>query len=1304
MSTSTNVLPAIDKLVGRENFSTWKFAVQAYLEHEELWDAIQGTETDGKKLVKAKSKLILLIDPINYVHVQSCNNAKEVWEKLTNIFDDSGLTRRVGLLRTLATTRLDNYGTVEEYVNAIMTAAHRLNAIGFEVNDEWIGTFLLAGLPDEYKPMIMGIESSGIGVTGDVIKAKLLQDVKPTDADSNAFYSFRQNNVRGKKFGKQFTTAKGGIRCYNCNQYGHKAAECEENKKKQVNETKTSTQAGGGFCAGFSAGFFEEDDWYIDSGASYNMSYRDDWMEEKRDHHIKEITVANDSKLKVELAGRVDMEILRNGSSQLLPINEVLHVPGLATNLLSVSRIVSKGFTVVFDVTGCQILDSDGKLFATGQHVNNMFKLNAKERGSCLVAGREVQVSMELWHRRMGHMNDDHLVKLRNNLATGIQFSGSSCNKVCVSCLKGKQARQPFSSKGTRASGMLDLVHSDLCGPMEVNSFSGARYFYTFIDDFSRKVFVYFLKNKELAEMVFQHFKAFVENQTGKLIKILRSDNGGEYISQSYENTLKKAGIHHQKSIPYSPQQNGVAERMNRTLQERARCMVFDAGLTKSYWAEAVATAAYIINRSPTSALVDATPEEIWTQNKPDLSHLRVFGCDAMVHVPKQRRKKWDAKSNCLTFVGYCEESKGYRFIHPVTKKLTKSRDVVFIENSFNGNVLCNRSLTNSLVTEYQDNVGTMEGENQVEAPSRLEAQMQSEHIAETVDGLTDETDDSSDDGSYSNALEDVAPTIELPRRSERLQKKRELVDCASLFVHGLHPDDPLTVKEAMECHEHESWKKAMDEEYAAHQENSTWELVDLPKDRKPLGNKWVFKAKRDSSGNVIRHKARLVVQGFLQRKGIDYEETYAPVIRYNSIRFLLALAVKFDLDLIQMDAVTAFIQGDVSEEIYMVQPKEYRQGEKVCKLKKAIYGLKQAGRVWNVKLDGALKEIGFRRSEVDPCIYYNVNGRLMTFIGVYVDDSLIASNDKQMQRILHDELHKRFKMKDLGEANCCIGLRISRLRSNGEISIDQEKHIVELLQKFNMVDCNPAATPSDPNQKLTKEMCPKTEEEMEAMSNVPYQQLVGSLLYIAQGSRPDIAWSVNNVSKFNQNPGQSHWVAAKRILRYLKGTSNAKLKFTKNGNANFIGYCDSDYASDCEDRRSCSGYVFLLQNGAISWNSKRQQTVALSTTEAEYMSLASAVQEALWLRQFFKEFEDNEDGTVVNCDNRSALDLASTTGYHKRTKHIDVRHHFLRQRVENKEIVLNHVGTNDMVADVLTKPLFAERHLKCSRGLGIFF
>lgn len=1322
--TSSNGLPAIEKLIGRQNYNTWQFAVQTYLEHEELWAAVLGEEADAKKVTKAKSKIILLIDPINYVHVRSCTTAKDVWKKLQAAFEDSGLTRRVGLLRTLCTTKLENFSSVEEYVNTIMTTAHRLNAIDFTVTDEWIGTFLLSGLPDEYRPMIMGIESSGTKITGDSIKAKLLQDVKVSSGgESNAFLSSKYGNHRraksvgSSKHHKQESNSSSSssrIRCYNCNQYGHKSAECAESKKNKsqstsVKSTKTNPNQNKGFCAGFSSGNLDDRGWFIDSAASLHMTMRDDWMTDKYQHEIEEITVANNSKLNVKSAGKVVMNLNVENDHRVVPVNDVLHVPELTANLLSVSQIVSKGFTVVFDNVGCKIFDSDGKLSGTGTHINNMFKLDVVEDVQCFHVNNRSESQMNLWHRRMGHINYGDLIKLRDGMAIGVNFTGSKGKQQpCVSCLHGKQTRKPFTNKGTRAKEILELLHSDLCGPMEVNSFSGAKYFYTFIDDYTRKTFIYFLKTKDLAKEVFKDFKALVENQTGKRIKILRSDGGGEYINKDYDDYLKKCGIRHQSTNPHTPQQNGVAERMNRTVEERVRCMISDAGLTKGYWAEAAATAVYVINRSPTSALSDVTPEEAWSNKKPDLSHLRVFGSKAMVHIPKANRKKLDLKSRELIFVGYSEETKGYRFLHPTTKQLIKSRDVVFLEDQFIGNS-ANESESNKFVTEkvvvsFDPIASDVENTSQ----SRIGAQNIDEVEIINDDGNQETPLNDSGDISFSSAISELEEeaNIVIPRRSERPHKQRVFSHCVGHFVSGCEPEDPKTVAEAMSGKDSDLWRKAMDEEFESLQENNTWVLCDLPPNRKALGCKWVFKSKRDSNGNVVRHKARLVIQGFLQRKGIDYNETYSPVIRYNSIRLLLALAARFDLELEQMDAVTAFIQGDVSEEIYMAQPKEYQQGNKVCKLNKALYGLKQASRLWNTKLDIALKEIGFQRSKVDPCIYFNVNGHLMTFVGIYVDDSITASNDIETKRRLKDGLHKRFKMKDLGELKSCVGLRITRNRDKGEIYVDQERHIIDLLNKFNMADCNPVSTPSDPNQKLTKDMGPKTTEDREKMCEVPYQELVGGLLYIAQGSRPDIAWSVSNVSKFNNNPGKPHWAAAKRILRYLKGTSDAKLRFSKQENPDLIGFSDSDWASDHEDRRSCTGYSFLMQGGPVSWNSKRQPTIALSTTEAEYMALSSAVQEALWLRQFFDEFnaETVNKGIKINCDNSSALDLASKTGYHARTKHIDIRHHFIRQHIEDGRIIVGHVGTNDMVADILTKPLSAAKHLACCKGLGMIF
>jgi Reverse transcriptase (RNA-dependent DNA polymerase) len=305
--------------------------------------------------------------------------------------------------------------------------------------------------------------------------------------------------------------------------------------------------------------------------------------------------------------------------------------------------------------------------------------------------------------------------------------------------------------------------------------------------------------------------------------------------------------------------------------------------------------------------------------------------------------------------------------------------------------------------------------------------------------------------------------------------------------------------------------------------------------------------------------------------------------------------------------------------------------------------------------LDLALKKFGMNQSLVDPCVYFKVYGIKRTYLAVYIDDFMIFSNDLDTKSFLKSELKNRFQMTDLGEAKFCVGIRITRDREHGVIYLDQDRHILDLLAKFSMADCKPVMTPCDINKKLTFEMCPTTLSEKQDMANVPYQEAIGGLLYLSQGTRPDISYTVNMLSKFNKNPGRQHWEAVKRVMRYLKGTLHAKLKFSKDGNPSIFSYTDSDWASDEDDRRSCTGHVFIKQGGAISWNSKRQPTIALSSTEAEYMALSSCAQEALFYRQLETDLGSSisDIGTKVYCDNKGAIDLSKSSGFNARTKHM---------------------------------------------------
>lgn len=1290
MSGNSNI-PSIEKLKGRENYNTWRFAVKTFLEHEDLWSCVTGTDTTteaAKKVrrdIVAKSKIVLLVDSAIYVHIQNANSAKEVWDKLESTFHDSGLTRKVSLIRSLITTNLANCESIEDYVSKIMTTAQKLNDIKFEISDEWLGTFLLAGLPEEYKPMIMAIENSGIALTADSIKTKLLQEIKGESTNTTVAL-YNKSRFHQKK--NQPTKCR-GPRCFNCNNYGHMSKDC--NSKKKSSNQQNSYPNNASLLSSFSAFVGSANKtWYVDSGASAHMSHL--LPENLQESTVNDITVANNQKILVQGVGSANVP-LKNGP---ILVKKVLYVPELSTNLLSVSQTVKQGNSVLFDKRGCQIFNAEGSVIATASLVDNIYKLDC-DNSDGVAGATSLAVKTEgsdLWHRRLGHLNYTYVKNLKCNAEAKMDISTK-----CKVCVKGKFSIFPFKNIGTRATKVLELVHSDLCGPVETASLGGARYFLTFVDDFTHKVFIYILKNKNETAKIFKIFKAYVENQTEQKIKILRSDNGGEYLSNFLKSYLEESGIQHQFTVPYTPQQNGVAERMNRTIVEKIRCMLLDSGLGKEFWAEAAATACYLINRSPTKCLPkDKTPEEMWSGKNVDLTHLKVFGCKALMHVPKQNRRKLDAKAIDCIFVGYSLVSKGYRLFDPVTKKNHIARDVVFLENEIVGpRIHQDDPFFIDLVGDTAENhVSQALNENV------LEVEEIDSVFGENDESSTDFSDNASVDQNFEFPLPENNPVENIPTRRSERQKKPVKMNDFHLYSAKSSVSDPITVAEALAGPDAKSWHSAMKSEYDSLISNNTWELTDIPNNKNVIKSKWVFKTKTSAQGEV-RFKARLVVKGCSQKPGIDYEETYAPVVRYNSIRYLLALSVRFDLDIDQMDAVSAFLHGDLTEEIYMVQPELFETADKVCRLRKTIYGLKQASREWNKKLNSCLLQAGLKCSQTDSCVYYSIRGEKLTFVAVYVDDLLIFSNDIVFKSHLKAKLSGNFKMKDLGEAKHCLGFEIIRDRSKSTLAINQRKYITEILQRFNMADCNPVSTPLDINQKLSKEMSPKLPDEITEMSRIPYQQAVGSLLYASQGTRPDIAFAVSLVSRFNNNPGKAHWNAVKRIFRYLKGTLGLTLIYSKDPNSDIVGYCDADWASDIDERRSATGYVFKFQGAPITWATKRQTTVALSTAEAEYMALSAATQEAVWLRNFNREFKIVPCiPTQIFCDNKSAIDLAHTSIHHSRSKHIDIRHHFVREKVFSKEIVLKSVSTEDNDADVFTKGLAYAKHHKCLSDMGL--
>ena len=469
---------------------------------------------------------------------------------------------------------------------------------------------------------------------------------------------------------------------------------------------------------------------------------------------------------------------------------------------------------------------------------------------------------------------------------------------------------------------------------------------------------------------------------------------------------------------------------------------------------------------------------------------------------------------------------------------------------------------------------------------------------------------------------------------------------------------EPTTLQEAMASEEAEQWKQAMDEEIASLLENGTWTLEELPPGMQAIPVKWTYKLKTGANGAVERFKARLVAKGYRQREGIDFDEGFAPVSKYATLRTLLAVVASDDLELHQLDIKTAFLNGMIEEEIYVQQPPCYEEGpgNLACHLRRALYGLRQAPRQWHIRLKEELQDIGFTESEADPGLFtYNGKGDTIHLL-VYVDDILIAAKEPTSIEWAKGKIKTAFEARDLGEAKLFLGMIIERDRASLSLKLSQQRMTTQLLSKHQLLDAKPQAVPLNDSIKLSKD-----EGEPLDKNEYGYSQLIGSLMYLAVCTRPDIAQVVGALARYMTSPTTIHWAAAIGVLRYLAGTKDYGICFGKdNASSQLSGYCDSDYAGDLDTRRSTTGYVFILNGGAISWSSRRQQTVAASTTEAEYMAAAAATKEALWVRKLINDLQKPVSTITITRQPRSGQ--ADEESHHLTTVQAHRRHLPLRK------------------------------------------
>lgn len=1310
-----NSMLNIDKL-DESNYDTWAVQMKNVLIFQDMWDVVtrekNSTDDDSNWKVKddkALAIMVLSVSPMQLQYIKICTSAKLAWDTLKEVHRPKGPARKVSLFKKLLAMRMGEFESMQTYICQFSAHVEQLAEVGVELQEELFVIMLLASLPSSYENLVVALEARDSLPSLTSLKIKLLEESERRNGHQNgnqnehAFASRKVNPNKERKprneakerseqvSGTQQQNQKKDIRCFKCKKIGHYASKCKS-ATPQVNIQKNG---GSLFSAADGHTFLNESIWCLDSGASSHMCCNRDLFEEFKEHS-EEILLPGENYMKAEGIGTISL----NFKGVEITLVNVLFVPGLQCNFLSVSKAIEHHHTVFFNQDGAKICKKSGDLVLQAQKKGDLFI--CRQSNATLFSSRKSAEEAMKWHCRYGHINFGSLREMkREHLVSGLEVEVPSDMK-CAVCMTSKCVQRPFGNAEHRAKEIGEIIHTDLCGPMKMQSFGGARYLLTFIDDKSRYVFVYFLKHKDDVFSKFQEFHPMFERQTGKRVKILRSDNGTEFVNKNFDSYLRKNGIIRQLTVPYTPQQNGVAERFNRTLIEMARCMLIGAKLDENMWAEAVYTAAYLRNRSPTKALTKRTPYEEFYGIKPEVSHLKVFGSRA-VALNKRQKTKFAPRGKEYVMVGYSESSKAYRLFDKEKRELIVSRDVYFIEQ------IDEKGYDNISIPLIPVSQRKVKEFNSPELPSS------SEDTSREISANEQQNESGSDYDSFSEDGEEIKIRNDSPKqpalttrgrgrprilRTGTPGRPKKIYNTVNM-VCSHEVTIPETVNEALSSEYAGEWWSAMQAEYNSLVANDTWELVEIPSNHKVVSNKWVFALKKDNDGNIERFKARLVAKGCSQKYGVNYTETFSPVVRSETIRMVFALAVEYGLYLHQMDVSSAYINSDLKDEVYMKQPEQFVSEEypnRVLKLKKALYGLKQSGREWNFKLDSILKDIGFEQCASEPCVYTMYRGGKMNIVAVYVDDLLIASSSKDEMQRIKDGIAQQVKVVDKGEAKYFLSLEIERQGELGEISINQKSQIQKLLKNYSMENCRPVSTPLDPKYQVKCE-----NNDCKLADQVQYQSLIGSLMYIAIHTRPDILHSVSKLSQMNNKPHSEHMNAAKRVLKYLHATQAMSLHYKRTGEP-INCFADADWGGDTRDRKSYTGYAFIMAGAVVSYESKKQSTVALSSTEAEYMAMSSACKEATYLKKLFKDMKlQCPDAITLNADNMSAINLVKNPVYHSRSKHIDIKYHHIRDTYQRNEIELNYCASTNNLADILTKNLSKNSHSKCMQMLGIY-
>jgi Reverse transcriptase (RNA-dependent DNA polymerase)/gag-polypeptide of LTR copia-type/Integrase core domain/GAG-pre-integrase domain/Zinc knuckle len=1263
------------------NYFIWRDELEDLLVMKDLWDAVEESaafRSDPQKDAKSrKARAFLRMSVSEKLRglIPRDGTAKEAWDSIERYCLSRADDRKTDLHRQLAGVSQGSGEKMAEFILRAEGLRRELkDGCKENVSDAMMIGIILNGVASGYKGTIEALRCQS-ALSLEQLTEKLIA-AESRSLDDSAVG--RALPLRGSHEGpKNPAKKKDSRRCFRCGQVGHLMAQCpQKNKQKTTGDDNAR-------CLAISQAHWGHPlSLLLDTCASYHMCAREECFDQIIPCPIHTVHAGGGEAHAVLGKGVVTFQT----EFGTVTLCDALFVPTLKANLCSWPAASRMGAVMHADGSSVLVSSNRGDPLFLAEVVDGLLTVQGDLDVNTSSVAVACAVSAEVWHKRLGHANAATLSSMSKGAVNGMHVAGAIEVGRCDACFEAKQTRLPFEESSSLAKYPLELVHADVIGKIARASLGGAHYVLSVMDDCTRYSAVVCLASKAQVADAFIRILREWERQTGRKTKAIRTDNGTEFQG-ALTSFCEKEGVIHQTSVRYTPQQNGRAERVGRVLFDKARSMLFDAGLPTNFWAECVSTANFVRNVTY-SRVVKCTPYEMFFGKKPDVSILRVFGCKAFVHVPKEKRGKLDKRSVRGVFVGYEPNCKGWRVLYRDGSawRSVVSRDVMFDESCLGVSHIGGDS-SDACDDDYV--LSFLEDEDEENVHPNPAPVVQADAYTGVDAAAADMAPPVEDVAEYDAADEAIVQDMGVRRSSRVRAEPARYADefpgrVAAVGFRAL-TDEPQSLKEVQEREDWTLWEASMHEEYAALRSKGVFTEVDLPENVKALPCRWVYKIKRDQHGKVEKYKSRVVAKGYLQRNGISgelsSENVFAPASNITTLRVLLSLAAQEDLDIDQLDVKTAFLNGDLEEEVYMKCPPGFEAGGKVWRLRKALYGLRQAANAWHRKLKDSLLGAGFSISTADPCLYMIKFKDATTFVLVHVDDCLVVGNS---DGVLYAKglIKSLFDVKDFGTAGTFLGLDVVRDRAARNLWLGQPRYVQSIIDQFNLGKCNPRVAPLDTGSQLT------SNGEMLGL-DVPYSALVGSLLYLATNTRPDISHAVGLLSRFVASPRVEHWQAAKSVLRYLAGTPSLGLLYGDRTQP-FVGYSDSDFAGDTDTRKSTSGFVFMFGGAAVAWRSKLQSIVATSTCEAELVAAAQAVKEALYFGKLLTDLCGVYRPITVCVDNQPAIALLRNpaAGSHNRTKHVDVCYQFARHRVAIGDVRIEYIGTAQMLADLFTKQL----------------